>query len=129
MVEVPPMKADRQKYRTAGTAGTHASPKTRLTTGAAPAKSSAAAGYSTAVTRFSARVVASANRVVSAWRLESAGNSTRPAMLTTCRGMKASVAAQFKNPTPATPLHAVTNVGTTAAPAVATRMLHSTQVP
>ena len=117
------MKADRQKHRTAGTAGTHASPKTRRTTGSAPAQSKAAAGYSTAVTRFSARAVASANRVVSAWRLESAGNSTRPAMLTTCSGMKASAEAQFKNPTPPRPLHAVTNVGTTASPAIPTRMV------
>ena len=39
------MIADRQKHRTAGTAASHASPKTRRTTGSAPAKSSAAAGY------------------------------------------------------------------------------------
>src|SRR4030095_756567 len=123
MVEVPPMKADRQKHRTAGTAGIHVSPKTRRTTGSAPAKSSAAAGYRTAVTRFSARAVASANRAVSAWRLESAGNRTRPATLTTCSGRKARAEAQFRNPTPATPLHAVTNVGTTASPAIPTRTL------
>src|SRR2546428_11713271 len=77
MVEVPPMIAERQKQRTAGTAGTHASPKIRRTTGSAPASSRAAAGYSTVVTRFSARAVASANRCGSARRLGSAGKNKR----------------------------------------------------
>src|SRR5437867_808098 len=129
MVPVPPMIADRQKHRTAGTAGTHASPKTRRTRGSAPARSSAAAGYSTVVTRFTARAAASANRSVSAWRLDRAGNSTRPAIVTTCRGRKASIAAQFKSPTAATPLHAVTKAGTTASPAMLIRMLPWNSIP
>ena len=96
MVEVPPMIAERQKQRTAGTAGTHASPKTSRTTGSAPASNSAAAGYRIVVTRLIARAVASANRPGSVWRLDNAGNSTRPAMLTICSGRNASVAAQFR---------------------------------
>src|SRR5262245_28189348 len=111
------MIAERQKQRTAGTAGAHASPKTSRTIGSAPASNNAAAGYSTVVTRLSARAVASANRRGSACRLDSAGNSTRPAMLTTCSGRNARAAAQFRNPTATTPLQAVTDVGTTASPA------------
>src|SRR5262249_48447914 len=54
---------------------------------------------------------------------------TRPATLTTCSGRKASAEAQFRNPTPATPLHAVTKVGTTASPAIPARTLPWNRTP